>query len=142
MAEQEIIIEMNVDELIENVIATARLLLALGRERLLAVAGDYLVERAIAEAGGIDSLTLDELALGAAGRALLCRELDKLTAAARAALAEMSPEQQLSVARERMSSLDTQGLKSADIVDGMLWVTRDEVRPGKVEKAKVELSIP
>jgi hypothetical protein len=101
MAAVEYEIQVTIDGVVSDVVDAAHLLLALGRERLLAVAGEYLMVREIAEAGGLDEVTLDELALGAASRALLCQELAKLTAAARAALDRMTPEQQLAAARER-----------------------------------------
>jgi hypothetical protein len=97
----EIEITCTCDGIVEEVHSAACRLLALGRERILAVAGGYLVADDPAVAAELEGLTLDNLALRAVGRAVLCQKLDELNTAAREALDEMTPEQQLAAARER-----------------------------------------
>jgi hypothetical protein len=92
MASVEYSIKVTIQDVVEEVHAAACLLLALGRERLLAVAGGYLWADDPDETGG---LTLDDLALRAAGRALLA------CTAARAELDAMTPAQALALAQER-----------------------------------------
>jgi hypothetical protein len=121
MATREYEIQVSIDGVVEEVHSAACFLLALGRERLLTVAEDYLMTDDPDVAAELGGATLDELALCAAGRAFVCQKLGKLRAAARAALEEMSPEQQLAAARER-----------APVV----------TRPGKLSQVEVELQIP